>query len=104
MDHPGTPEERTARKKEALAEYDRMGYAALRKARSLTQVEMAERLDISQGGGASLEARTDLHISTLSKYIRAMGGVLEMRAVFPEATFNLEPLPPWRRSRLAPLK
>ncbi len=94
LKHPGTPDERAAQKKEALEEYDRMGYAALRRARSLTQVELAKRLDISQGSVASLEARTDLHISTLSKYIRAMGGRLEMQAVFPEATFNLEPLPP----------
>jgi hypothetical protein len=31
-------------------------------------------------------------LSTLAKYVRALGGDVEIRAVFSEATFNLEPL------------
>ena len=99
LKHKASPEDRAKRKRDVLEEYDRMGYAALRRARCLTQVELAERLDISQGSVASLEARTDLHISTLTRYVRAMGGELEMRAVFPEATFNLEPLPSPEKKR-----
>jgi transcriptional regulator with XRE-family HTH domain len=91
IQHKNTPERREQIRQEAIAELDRIGYAALRKARSLTQVELAERLNVSQGSVAALENRTDLHLSTLAKYIRAMGGELEIRAVFPEATFNLEP-------------
>ncbi|MGI4828538.1 MAG: helix-turn-helix domain-containing protein [Janthinobacterium lividum] len=89
--HKATPEEMAIEKSEAIAELERMGYGALRKARSLTQVELAGRLNISQASVAALEGRTDLHLSTLAKYIRALGGELEIRAVFPEATFNLEP-------------
>ena len=58
---------------------------------SLTQVELAERLNVSQAAVATIETRTDLLLSTLAKYIRALGGELEVRAVFPEASFNLEP-------------
>jgi len=71
-----------------------MGYAALRKARELTQVELAEKLGINQASVSAIENNSDLLLSTLAKYIRAMGGEIEIRAVFPEATFNLEPLPP----------
>ena len=81
-------------KREAVAELDRIGFAALRKARELTQVELAEKLGITQASVAGLEARTDLQLSTLAKYIRALGGELEIRAVFPEATFHLDsPVP-----------
>ena len=49
MPHKASPARRAEIKREALAEIDRMGYAALRKARELTQVEVAERLGISAG-------------------------------------------------------
>jgi DNA-binding XRE family transcriptional regulator len=91
LKHKGTPAQRAVVDKAAVAELDRMGYAALRKARSLTQAELAANLSISQASVAALESRTDLHLSTLAKYVRAMGGELQMRAVFPEATFNLVP-------------
>lgn len=77
--------------KEAVAELERMGYGALRKARRLTQNEIAERLQISQPSVAALEQRTDIMLSTLAKYIEALGGRLEISAVFPEASFNLAP-------------
>jgi len=94
LKHKVSPEERAKIKREVLEEYDRMGFAALRKAREMTQVELAEVLGIDQASVSAIENRTDLHLSTLAKYIRALGGDVEIRAVFPEATFNLEPLPP----------
>jgi len=94
LKHKNPPEVREQIKREALAELDRMGFAALRKAREMTQVELAEVLGIDQASVSAIENRTDLHLSTLAKYIRALGGDIEIRAVFPEATFNLEPLPP----------
>jgi DNA-binding XRE family transcriptional regulator len=93
LKHKNSPEERARIHREALEEYDRMGYAALRKARELTQVELAEKLGINQASVSAIENNSDLLLSTLAKYIRAMGGEIEIRAVFPEATFNLEPLP-----------
>jgi hypothetical protein len=41
---------------------------------------------------SAIENRSDLLLSTLTKYVRALGGDVEIRAVFPEASFNLEPL------------
>jgi hypothetical protein len=57
---------------------------ALRDARQLTQVQMAHLLKISQGAVSKVERRTDMFVSTLRNYVRAIGGDLEIRAVFPE--------------------
>jgi transcriptional regulator with XRE-family HTH domain len=91
LNHKVSPARRKEIKREALAELDRMGFAALRKARKQTQAELAEKLGIDQGGVSVIENRSDLLLSTLTSYVRALGGDVEIRAVFPEATFNLEP-------------
>ena len=57
---------------------------ALRDARQLTQVQMAQLLKVSQGAVSKVERRTDMFISTLRNYVRAIGGDLEIRAVFPD--------------------
>lgn len=56
----------------------------LRKARSLTQERMAELLSIRQDSVSRLEKRTDLLLSTLRSYIKAMGGELQLTVTFPE--------------------
>jgi DNA-binding XRE family transcriptional regulator len=56
----------------------------LRQARSLTQAELAQTLKISQGAVSKVERRTDMYISTLRGYVRAMGGDVQIRAIFPE--------------------
>lgn len=68
-----------------------MGFAAVRKAREQTQVELAEKLGINQASVSAIENNSDLLLSTLAKYVRALGGELQLQAVFPEATFNLAP-------------
>ena len=92
LKHKSSPERLAQIDREALAELDRMGFAALRKARQQTQVEVAEKLGIDQASVSAIEKRSDLLLSTLAKYVHALGGEVEIRAVFPEATFNLEPL------------
>jgi DNA-directed RNA polymerase specialized sigma subunit len=62
----------------------------LRKARSLTQVAVAERLQVDQGSVSRLESRTDMYLSTLREYIEALGGTLEMRADFPDGSVNID--------------
>jgi DNA-binding XRE family transcriptional regulator len=92
LKHKASPEERERIKREAIDEFDRMGFASLRKARQQTQAELADKLGIDQASVSAIENRSDLLLSTLAKYVRALGGDVEIRAVFPEATFNLEPL------------
>jgi DNA-binding XRE family transcriptional regulator len=91
LKHKNSPEELERIGLEALEEYDRMGFAAVRKAREQTQVELAERLGINQASVSAIENNSDLLLSTLAKYVRALGGELQLQAVFPEATFNLAP-------------
>jgi DNA-binding XRE family transcriptional regulator len=56
----------------------------IRKARQMTQAKLAEVLGVNQGEISKIEHRTDLYISTLSDYVAALGGKLEIRAVFPD--------------------
>ncbi len=56
---------------------------ALRKARSLTQVQVAKELGIGQNSVSTLERRADLLVSTLRKYVAAAGGELTLIAKFP---------------------
>ncbi len=58
----------------------------LRKARHLTQVQLAESLGQNQVSIAKLEKRTDLLLSTLRRYIEAMGGKLNLVVEFPDRT------------------
>lgn len=56
----------------------------LRKARELTQVQLAETLGHKQVSIAKLEKRTDLLLSTLRRYVEAMGGRLDLVVEFPD--------------------
>lgn len=55
----------------------------LRRARKLTQAQLADTLRIRQASVAQLEKRSDLLLSTLRAYVEAMGGRLELRVEFP---------------------
>ena len=56
----------------------------LREARRLTQEQLAEQLGVGQAEVSRLERRTDMYVSTLNRMVEAMGGHLEIRAVFPD--------------------
>ena len=55
----------------------------LRKALELTQDNLSEKLHMKQEAISRLERRSDLLLSTLNSYIRAMGGELNIIAEFP---------------------
>ena len=63
---------------------EEMTLQQLRRARKLTQQKVAKSLHIGQEGISKLEKRSDLLISTLRDYIRAMGGTLSLIAEFPD--------------------
>ena len=56
----------------------------LRRARALTQTNLAEALHVSQPAVAKLEQRADIYVSSLRSYIEAVGGRLRIVAEFPE--------------------
>lgn len=61
----------------------------LRRAKALSQAKLAEALHINQAAVSKMENRTDMYISTLRDYIRAMGGDLEIIAQFPEGSVKI---------------
>src|SRR4051812_22429051 len=66
-----------------------MHLADLRRARELSQAEMAEKLGVAQSEVSKVERRTDLYLSTLKKYIEAAGGHLEIVAHFPDSDVRI---------------
>ncbi len=56
----------------------------IRKAREYSQVTLSELLDMNQGDLSRFERRTDAYLSTIRRYIEAMGGTLELIATFPD--------------------
>src|SRR6266849_5241534 len=55
----------------------------LRNARRITQEEVAQRLSGRQVYVSRLERRADMKLSTLRKYVRALGGDLQLMVTFP---------------------
>ncbi|MGD0824572.1 MAG: XRE family transcriptional regulator [Terriglobales bacterium] len=67
-------------------ELQRMALEELRSAKQLTQSDMAEMLDVPQSSVSRIERRADMYLSTLRNYLYAMGGVLQIQAVFPDGS------------------
>ena len=65
-------------------ELQRMALEELRGAKSHTQADMAEMLDVPQSSISRIERRADMYLSTLRNYIHAVGGELRIQAVFPD--------------------
>lgn len=61
-----------------------LSLAELRRARRLTQEQLASDLHVNQASVAKLERRTDMYLSTLRRFVEAMGGELELVARFPD--------------------
>lgn len=55
----------------------------MRKLSGLTQAQMAQRLEVGQGSVSKVEAgRSDMQVSTIQKYVEALGGTLQVSASF----------------------
>jgi transcriptional regulator with XRE-family HTH domain len=62
----------------------------LRRKLDLTQAVVADRLDVTQENVSQIErGEADVRLSTLSRYVEALGGQLEVRATFPGETVAL---------------
>ena len=75
-----------AKTKEILRSID---LQELRKAKELTQLELADTLNISQEAVSKMESNSDMFISTLSRFIDAMGGHLRIVAEFPDREIEI---------------
>ncbi|SRR6266704_6390209 len=74
-----------------------MALDELRVARQLTQEQLAAQLKVRQPAIAKLERRADMYLSTLRSVIEAMGGELDVRAVFPDGSVRIKKLKELRK-------
>ncbi len=56
----------------------------IRRARGMTQVTLASAMGVSQAQITKVEHQADLYVSTLRRFVEAMGGQLELVARFPD--------------------
>ncbi len=82
----GRDETRAKRARDAMDAELALG--PLRKHRKASQADVAKRLAVSQANISQIE-RGDVKISTLAGYVGALGGTLEVRAVFDDETVSL---------------
>ena len=62
----------------------------LRKSRNVTQVQVAQAMGVEQTAISKLEHRSDLYLSTVYEYIKALGGELKLVASFPEGDISVQ--------------
>lgn len=66
-----------------------LSLAILREQLGKSQVELAELLGTSQPNVSQLERSEDLQLSSIAKYIHALGGQLQVNAVVGNTTYRL---------------
>jgi transcriptional regulator with XRE-family HTH domain len=73
-----------------LEEHKTAMLGELRRKLDLTQAIVADRLDVTQENVSQIErGEADVRLSTLNRYVEALGGPLEVRAAFPQETVAL---------------
>jgi DNA-binding XRE family transcriptional regulator len=63
--------------------------AELRELRGANQSQVAETLGTSRPNVGCIEKEIDVRLSTLERYVEALGGKLEIHAVFDDADIKL---------------
>jgi len=58
----------------------------VRKSHHITQKELASIMGLSQSALSELERRPNITLSAMQRYIEALGGQLEIKAVFQEGS------------------
>jgi transcriptional regulator with XRE-family HTH domain len=84
-----SPEARARVQARAARLIEEMALDELRAAREMTQVSLAKILNVSQSEISKIENRMDMYVSTLANFVQAMGGELEICAVFPEGRVRI---------------
>jgi hypothetical protein len=83
-----SPERRARVHNEADRLEKEMALDQLREALNMTQ-QLAQILEVNQAAISKRERRSDMYLSTLRKFIEAMGGELDIRAVFPTGVVRI---------------
>jgi hypothetical protein len=73
-----------------LSSHGRLALRSLRAALGKTQVDVAHATEMDQGDVTKLESGSDMHVSTLARYARALGGQLEVAVVIRGRRYVLD--------------
>ncbi len=84
-----SPESRERSRALAAKYRTEMPLNELREALAITQVHLARILRVNQAAVSKMERRTDMYVSTLHDFIKAMGGELKITAKFPDGTVEI---------------
>jgi len=63
--------------------------AHVREQRGVPQHQVASALKVTQANVSRIEHEDDVYLSTLRGYVEALGGKLEVQAVFPDGAISL---------------
>ena len=84
-----SPERRAQTDRAVADEVVELNLRAVRELVGKTQVEAAGAADMSQSDWSKAERRNDLLLSTLRRHIKALGGDVEIDAVFGDKRVRL---------------
>lgn len=87
-----SPERRAKNEAAAKAMLAEMPLHQLRSAMDLTQQQLADELGVNQAWVSKMERRPDHLVSTLQRFVVAMGGELELKAHFPTGSVSITDL------------
>jgi len=86
---PRTPEQEAAIAEEVRAILRENALMQLRRRREISQQELAAALGVSQVNVSRIEHEDDLQLSTMRRFIEALGGELIVQARIDGETFDL---------------
>ena len=81
MSRPGATERQAKLRQETLAEY---GLYQLRVDQGVSQVQLADRLGVTQPAVSKIEHAEDMRISTLRAYVEGLGATLSVEVVLAD--------------------
>ena len=79
-----SPESRERIRRRTAQMRSEMALQELRQALHLTQQELADVLQMNQAAISKLEHQSDMYVSTLRRFVAALGGELRIVAHFPQ--------------------
>jgi len=85
-----SPESRARAQEKARKDMAEMALDEVREARAMIQEHLAKLLGIKQAAVSKMERRADMYVSTLYAMIKAMGGTLQILAVFPQGKVEID--------------
>ncbi len=79
-----SPERRAENARQTQLALLHLKLSELRKSLNLTQEEVANELGVVQSALSKIEHQDDIQVSTLSRYVKSLGGSLKIVACFPD--------------------